>query len=75
MNINTISLPWWVMPKKWKPKRKSIKWMPCKVCIKKCCFKWMLLIFLLLFDVYQLYENIYQSKLSMTSPIIHNWII
>jgi len=46
--------------KKWKPKQKSTKWMPCKVCIKK--FLWF----------YQIYENIYQRKLSMISPIIHN---
>jgi len=48
--------------------------MPCKVCINKCCFKWIFI------DYFSLsmsinYESIYQSKLSMISLIIHNSII
>jgi hypothetical protein len=60
------------MPKEeWKPKQKSTKWMPC-ICIKKCCFKWISINYFSLLDVYQLYDNIYWSTLSMVSPIIHN---
>jgi hypothetical protein len=40
--------------------------------IKKYCFKWIFIDFVSLFDVYQLYGNIYLTTLSMESPIINN---
>jgi hypothetical protein len=47
------------------------KYHPC-TCIKRCCFKWIFIDSFSWLDVYQLYGNIYRSKLSMVSPIIHN---
>jgi len=38
-------------------------------------FQMIFYFYFLLFDVYQLYENIYQSTLSMVSPTIHNFKI
>ncbi len=58
--------------KEWKPKLKPTKWMSY-TCIKKCCFKWIFIDSFSLFDVYQVCEGVYHSKLWMVSPIIHNF--
>jgi hypothetical protein len=50
------------MPKKKKkPKQKYTKWMLCKVCIKKCCFKWIFIDSFSLFNVYQLCEHLLEQ--------------
>ncbi len=67
MNLNKYPRLGKQCQKKWNLKQKYTKWMPWKVCINKCCF---VHYFSLLMSIN--YESIYQSKLSMISPIIHN---
>jgi hypothetical protein len=62
------------MPKKKKKTENKSLQSEClvKFALRNINFELIFIDFISLFDVYQLYENIYWSKLSMISPIIHS---